>query len=459
MTGGLRQLLRGPFGQQAAATQLGLTVSAVCAVGASILLARGLGQAEYGRYALVFALFGLVNILGDLGVGKASILYLAEARGAGDDEAFLDQVAFLLKMTVLIGLGVTAIGLVFAPLLGRLLNPAFGVAPYARVVFLSGLAGIGHAFAAPLLAGLRRMKALAAFEIAFAVLRLGAIAAAIAAGLGLWGVVAAHVGATLVVSLAALAVYETRLAADARLPGLGRLARAAVRAPWWRPFKLGAQVTGDRQLTKLIEVLPVLVLGRLSGSTEPAGYFNLARNIIRNLGVLFLGVSKSLLPFFAELKGKGQLDRMRRNHVRATIAGGVGALVVAAVCVPLLPIALRILYGPDWEAAVTVIAYVLLGRLVADGFYTGVGSLLLVADKVRWSATLKAVSLPVGLGALVGGALLGRTMAGDPLSGAALGAAAAYSAWWIVIEGVQLAASFRMLDALALAAGNAPAPD
>jgi O-antigen/teichoic acid export membrane protein len=448
MTGRLRQLVTGRFGRDTAATQAGLVISALCAFATSIILWRGLGQAEYGRYALVFVLYGLVNLLGDLGLGKASVSRMGEARGARDQGAFTEHTAYLLKMTVLVGVMVTLIGVVFAPLLARLVygKPHIGV--YARLLFVTSLVGMGRGFTATLLAGMRRMKALAAFDASFAALRLAAVGAAIASGLGLWGVVGAHVGSTLVLSVIGITLYGRIASRDESLPGLGRLLRDAVRVRWRSTFKLGALITFDRQLVKLIELLPVLVLGRFAASDVPAGYFNLARNVMRNLGLVFSGLAKNLLPFFSELKGKQQLGRLWRDYRRAVVAGGLTALVVAAVCVPVLPAVLAFFYG-EGRAALAAVAYVLLAKFAVDGFSIGLGAFVVVAEKVWWSARLKLVSLPLGVGALIGGALAGRAWWGDPLVGAAMGAAAGYAAWWIVMSVVQLAVSFRVLRRLA----------
>jgi O-antigen/teichoic acid export membrane protein len=445
----IRQLIFGRFARDAAATQVSLVVSAACGLGTSVILARGLGQAEYGRYALVFALYGLVNILGDVGIGKASITRLAEARGSDDADALTEQAAYLLKMTVVISVAVTAVGLIFAPSLGRLLNPGFRLGPYVRVLFLTSVAGIGRGFAAPLLTGMRRMRSAATIEISFAVLRVAAVGAAIVAGLGLWGVVGAHITATLAVSVVGLAVCRRTIAGVEALPSLGELAGKAVHVPWWDTFKFGARVTFDRQMSKLIELLPVLVLGRLGASPRPAGFFNLGRNIVRNLGLLLLGVSRNLLPFFAELKGKRHFARMRRDYWRAAVAGGAGAIAVTAVCVPFLPAALAFVYGADWVHATAAVAYVLLAKLVVEGFGIGLGAFIVVTDRVWWLARLKLVSLPLGVGALIGAALLGQAYWHDPLVGVAVGAAAAYAAWWMALALIQLVESFRVLNVLA----------
>ncbi|MBN1918110.1 MAG: oligosaccharide flippase family protein [Verrucomicrobia bacterium] len=443
----LERLAAGRFARDTVTTQVGLGVSAACGLVTAYLLWHGLGKELYGRYALVFALYALVNIIGDLGIGRASVSLLGEAHGAGDERAVNDHAGYVLKMTLLLGLSVTLVGVLAAPLLAWLVYGKPAVGPPARLLFLAALAGTGHAFVSTLLAGLRRMMTLAVLDTGFAVARLGAIGVALALGWGLWGVVGAHVAATLTMSVVSLAVYEHAARAGEALPGLRQLVHQAVHAPWRRTFALGALVSIDRQLVKLIEVAPVVVLGRLVRSDAPAGYFNLARNVMRGLGLAFNGLAKNLLPFFSELKGRRQFKRLWRDYRQAVVASGLVACGVAAVSVPLLPVALRLFRGG--QAELTPVATVLLAKFVVDGFSIGLGAFNLVTGRVWWAARLKLVLLPFGAGAVVGGALLGQAHAADPLEGAAFGAAAGYAAWWIVLSLWQLGVSFRVLHRLA----------
>jgi len=440
----IRRLLSGRFARDTMATQVSLAVSTLFTLGTSVVLWRGLGQEGYGRYALVFALFGLVNILGDLGLGRASVSRMAKARGAGDRAAYVEQVAYLLKMALVISAAVTVLGAALAPALSRLVYAKPEIGPYTRVLFLASVAGAGRTFGVTLLAGMRRMKTLAVYEALLPVLRLAAVGGAIVADLGLWGVVWAQIGATLVVSLAAGVLYRSLARSDEALPGLGELTRLAVRVPWRSTFKVGALLTLDRQLVKVIDLVPIFVLGRLSDSTVPAGYFNLARNVVRHLGLGFSGAAKNLLPFFAELRGKRQIERLRRNYRRTVVGGGAAALVIAACCLPLLRPVLSLLYG-DGRAVLAAVAAVLLARFVVDGFCLGVEPLIVITERAWWAAKLKMASLVPGVGLLVGATLLGREWASDPLLGMALGAAGASAAWWMAVSLVQLAGTFRSI--------------
>jgi len=446
MKGRIRQLATGRFARDTVVTQAGLVAAALCSLVTAWFLWHGLGKAIYGRYALVFTLYGLVNLLGDLGLGKALVSRMGEARGARDEAAFTGHAAYLLKMTVIVGAAVTVVGVVVAPALSRLIYGKPEIGPYARLLCLASLVGVGRAFTSTLLAGMRRMKALAVFELSFAVVRLATIVGAIQVGLGLWGVIGAQVLTTLVLSVVGILYYIRLAATDAQLPPLARLAGEAVRVPWRATFKFGALVTVDRQLVKLIELVPLMVLGRVAATDIPAGYFNLARNIMRSLGLAFSGAAKNLLPFFSELKGKQQFERLRRNYRRAVLAGGLAAIVIAVVCVPLLPVALRLFR--DGQHALTAVAYVLLAKFVVDGFSIGLGAFFITADKVWWTARTKLVSLPFGAALLIGATLVGRAWASDPAIGAALGAAAGYAAWWIALSLAQLAGSFRFLGDL-----------
>jgi len=443
MNGRLRQLLFGRFARDTAATQVSLGISTLCALGASVILWRGLGKTGYGDYALVFALYGMINVLNDLAFGKVSTSLIAKARGAGDRPTTTAQVAYALKMTVLAGAAVTLIGLVIAPFAAVFYgNTAFG--PYAMLLFLAGIGGFGRSFTSTVLAGVRRMWTLAAFEAAFGALRLAAIGGAMAAGLGLGGVIGAHVTATFALTLAGLVVYR-KLAREIGLPRLGRLAREAVRVPWWPTFRIVAPIALDRQLLRLVQSVPVLLLGKLTGSTQPGGYYHLGWSIVINLGLGFAGLARNLLPFFAELRGKEQHDRLRRNYRRSVVVAGLAGVVVAGVCVPLLPPVLRFLYGEGREA-IAAVAYALLPVLVVDGFCIGVSAFIVITERGWWAVRLKLALLVPGLGALVGLTLAGRALWSDGLLGAAIGAAAAYTVWWAALSLYQLAVSFRALD-------------
>jgi O-antigen/teichoic acid export membrane protein len=446
MNGRLRQLVFGRFARDTAATQISLGVTTLCNLGASIILWRGLGKDGYGMYALVFARYGMIATLNDLAHGKVSTSLIAQARGAGDRQAFVAQVAYALKMTALAGVAVTVIGLIIAPLAAVFYGTA-AVGPYAMLLFVAGIGGFGRAFTSAVLGGVRRMGTMAVFEASFGAVRLAAIGGAILAGLGVWGALGAHVIAVVVLSAAGFVIYR-RLARQFELPGLGALVGEAIRVPWWATFRIVAPIALDRQLLRLVQAVPVLLLGKVTGSKEACGYYHLAWSIVINLGLGFAGLARNLLPFFAELRGKQQLERLRRNYRRTVAVAGLAGIALAAVCVPLLPPVLRVFYGQG-RAALAAVAYALLPVVVVDGFCIGVNAFVVVTERGWWASRLKLVSLAPGVGAMIGAALAGMAWWSDALVGAAIGAAAAYTVWWAGLSLYQLVVSFRALDEMA----------
>jgi O-antigen/teichoic acid export membrane protein len=119
-------------------------------------------------------------------------------------------------------------------------------------------------------------------------------------------------------------------------------------------------IAGADQL--LVNCSPLLVMIE-GGSAEVAGLVFAATMLVRVPTYVFQGVASSILPNLARLAAGGQSHRFRRAAVEtAGILLGAGALIVAFAALA-GPEALRLLYGPEFDAERG--ALVLLGAGVA----------------------------------------------------------------------------------------------
>lgn len=107
----------------------------------SILVARGLGPAGLGKYALVLSVSDAATTLSDLGIGQTAIRYASRAAGLGDSE---EQFAVLrwtfrrrMSLLALIGL----IVFVAAPLMAGRIWHMPALAPWIRLALLIGIFG------------------------------------------------------------------------------------------------------------------------------------------------------------------------------------------------------------------------------------------------------------------------------------------------------------------------------
>jgi O-antigen/teichoic acid export membrane protein len=109
-----------------------------------ILVARGLGRAGLGQYALVLSVAGVALSLSDLGIGQTAIRFASRALAAGDVPAQYAVLRWAFRMRVTLALGVTAIFFLCAPLIAGL----WGEPALSDLLRLGLISGIFSALAA-----------------------------------------------------------------------------------------------------------------------------------------------------------------------------------------------------------------------------------------------------------------------------------------------------------------------
>ncbi len=83
----------------------------------AILLARGLGPSELGRYALVISVSAMITSLSDLGIGQTAIRYASRCIANDDETGHRAVLRWSLRIRILLVAAVSAIAYTFAPLI------------------------------------------------------------------------------------------------------------------------------------------------------------------------------------------------------------------------------------------------------------------------------------------------------------------------------------------------------
>jgi O-antigen/teichoic acid export membrane protein len=83
----------------------------------SILLARGLGPAELGRYALVISVSAMITSLSDLGIGQTAIRYASRCLSNNDEEGHRAVLRWSFRIRILLVMIVSFITYLFTPLI------------------------------------------------------------------------------------------------------------------------------------------------------------------------------------------------------------------------------------------------------------------------------------------------------------------------------------------------------
>ena len=314
---------------------LGYAVGTLLGAGTSLFLLRHLGVADFGRYATVAALLGIVSGISDAGLTAVGARELAVASR--------DERPRLLRNLVTLRLVITPVGV----LLATVFTLAAG---YDRVLVLGTLiGGVGvllvntqATMMMPLSVELR-IGAVTAFEVAKAAFTFVAVAILVVLGASLLPFFAAQVvvGAAVVALTPLVVGWRSGL-----VPGFDRaIARALVREALPLAVALAMNVVYFRVL---------VIMTSLLASEHETGIYGTSFRVFEVIFSLPLLVLSTALPLLA-VAGRDDDDRLRFGLQRMTEVGFAVATLLVLAIVVLAPPAIRLLGGPAFEEAAGVL--------------------------------------------------------------------------------------------------------
>ena len=270
-----------------------------------MIIARGLAPEGYGVYALVYSLFGMMTLTGDLGLAPATITQLAEALAARDREAAAEYCGYFIKLSALLGAALTVLGLGLGPLIADAVygRPLIGL--LAGLLMADMLLGLPRNLVRVAWQSSRWMAHLSVFEVARGAARTVAVAVAILLGWGVGGVVAAELFLALVSSLVAWPLFARLHRADPEgFPGWSPCLAQARSVPLKKHFSFGFKIILDRNVVRILEAIPFLILGRYAPAAQ-VGYLRLAWGVV-NLPLSALsGLANNLAALLPPAAGPG----------------------------------------------------------------------------------------------------------------------------------------------------------
>ncbi len=339
------------FVRAAAVLQLGsLGLTAVSFVG-SVLLARALGSAGYGSYALVMSIGTTIGLLRRLGQDYAATTHLAEAHADGNLQVARDALRVYVFLSVVTSVVILPPAIVLAPWIGEHVfgDPDLGVP--LQLYLVQGFWAVVPGWTVIALQATRRLGTLVRFENATMLLGTLLPVALALAGLGVLGVFWGQVVASLAsLSLAAL-VYARLRRAEPLVPSERELAVAVFRpnAPLWRETRFSLSIAFDKNLVSLFTLVPILLLG-LEAVESEVGQLRVALSYMAIPAVLLSPVSRLLMVDLPQLRVSSP-ERVRPFFLRVTLLGGLASIGLALPFALLAGVVLPLLYGPEFRAA------------------------------------------------------------------------------------------------------------
>lgn len=335
-------------------------VAVIAAFFATVLIARGLGTAGLGRYALVLSVSGIAASLSDLGVGQTAIRFASRAAAAGDNDAQMAVLRWAFRLRMMLAFFVTLAFILAAPLLADQIWHAPDLTPLIRISLVGGIFAALASVPAIYFQSLKQFGRNARINVAQTLISLLGIG--IIAATGAWSV---HL--VIVVSLIASAIGALvflfsipRVALVGRGP-LPDTARGVLRKMWMNPLQGG---TGEQLLDNdtpttfvrynLASTVIVLVVLRLDVwlmkiflDESTIGIYHVATRFATPLTILLTAIGGALWPRASSQVALDDIRVLIRKTFRLSVAVGGLAAVYAIV----VPIFAPLFFGPAYAGS------------------------------------------------------------------------------------------------------------
>jgi len=365
--------------------QTGKFFSVFLSVIGSIALARLLQPELYGIYGLVFAFVGLVGIFTDWGGSYASLTLLAEAYAQKDKEAIKNILTYFVKITLL-AIGILGIlSIVFAPFLTDLIYQNSQVGQWARIILVAVFIGIFYNLLVIVLQSLRKIKKLTILEsinkVAYLVFPVGLLWA----GFGLAGVIWGHFISSFIFLILSFLIYSSLAQKKEYLPSFKEIFSNFGKIKINKYFKFGFLIALDKNIGRLIALLPVLILGYLTSPAE-IGYFKIALGYI-TIPTLVLGpISRLLMVQLPKSKSYG-LDILKRHFFKTTLYSGAIATLMLIPFVVLAPFLINLFYGREYSPSIQLVYYLAI-MTILSGLGVGISSFYRTVNRMKTSIAM-----------------------------------------------------------------------
>lgn len=140
-------------------------VSLVTGVVTSVLLARGLGPSELGKYTLIISVSAMISSLSDLGIGQTAIRFASRCMANNDETGHRAVLRWAFRIRVLLVLAVSCITFFLSPLLARQFWHDESLSPLIRLSLVIGFLGAVASVSTIYFQSLKRFRANSAVMI------------------------------------------------------------------------------------------------------------------------------------------------------------------------------------------------------------------------------------------------------------------------------------------------------
>jgi O-antigen/teichoic acid export membrane protein len=335
-------------------------VSVLAAFVSTVLIARGLGTAGLGRYALVLSVSGIAASLSDLGIGQTAIRFASRAAAQGDIDGQMAVLRWTFRLRMVLAFLVTLAFILTAPVLADQIWHAADLTPLIRISLIGGIFAALASVPTIYFQSLKQFGRNAKINVAQTLISLLGIG--IIAVTGAWSV-----QLVIIVSLVASAIgalvflFSVPRAALVGRGPLPNTARGVMRKMWMNPLQDDSAVQlndSDTPTTfvryNLASTVIVLVVLRLDVwlmkvflDESTIGIYHVATRFATPLTIILTAINGALWPRASAHVALDDIRELIRKTFRLSAAVGI----VAALYAITVPIVAPMVFGSAYAGS------------------------------------------------------------------------------------------------------------
>lgn len=304
---------------------------------------RGLGVDRYGLLSFVWVILGYFAIF-DLGLGRATTKYVAEALGANNEEKVPELVGTAVTVQLLLGtLGAISVASITPLLVNRILTIPPALRGEAASIFYLLAVSIPVVLTASSFSGIleaaQRFDFVNAVKIPSNLLIFALPAVGLLLGFHLVGIVG-------LMLLSRLLSCVTLLVLDFKVfPSLKKVRPSLVL--FRTLFAYGGWVTVSSVIGPILVYLDRFLIGSIL-SVSALAYYTTPYEAVTRLGIIPASLAMTLFPTFSALEGVGERDRLGRIFARSVKYIVLALAPIVLVVVLFAQDVLRLWLGSDF---------------------------------------------------------------------------------------------------------------
>lgn len=374
----------------------GLVGSALISAIGAIILARVLGEANYGLYAVVLSAPSLIGLFRDLGINLAITRYVAKANAENRSDEIKQFLVTGLVLKTLLGTFLSLLCIALAPYLAANLFQRPYIAPLIEAVSFTILAQGLLNTATAAFTGVEKMHLNSVMLVIQSIIRTALAPALVLLGLGLFGAVVGYTVSFLIgalIGILLVCVIYRNLPKGDRCNLLLRKKASAI-------LKFGLPLSFSNILGGFLTQFYTFLLAIFVADNALIGNYNVAQNFMILITFFASPINTMLFPAFSKIDAEKEPSLLKNVYQTSVKYSALFVVPVVIMVIALATPAISILFNEKYALAPLYLSLLAVNQLFV--VFGAASTINLINSQDQASVKLILTLVTVGLGIPLG---------------------------------------------------------